>query len=91
MCYNYAQLSFFREKYILKITEIPDNEQNYTVLYSIVNGTDIYYDYKNKTFTDVIRLSFKAERYYNKWVECSKEAENCCENFMNSENVCPSK
>lgn len=47
-----------------------------------------FYDYTNVAAAEFLRNQFTDEIYYNKWVECSKAAVDCCKS-MNYENICP--
>ncbi|XP_044258670.1 corticotropin-releasing factor receptor 2-like [Tribolium madens] len=84
-CYQYEK----RLKFKYNFTVIPYDSWYIPVTF-IDNKTDFFWwDFLNKTSLSYIRASFKSDTIFEKWKTCAREAINCCDYFMTSENIIP--
>lgn len=54
------------------------------------NQTSFAFDYTNNEYSAYVKESFASEAFFEMWVDCAEEADECCAFHMNEENVYPS-
>ncbi|GJQ87240.1 hypothetical protein Trydic_g8469 [Trypoxylus dichotomus] len=86
-CYNYTNPSRLNHVLPGRITSL----RNYTIHYVVLNGTNIAFDFESQYYLDLIRLLFRNDRYFNFWLDCSKSAVECCDEYLNSTNIFPTE
>ncbi|RZC36468.1 corticotropin-releasing factor receptor 2, partial [Asbolus verrucosus] len=97
-CYYYTNTYRLNFKYDFML--LPYNDKlnvkgtrqviTYMLPLQLANGTEFWYDYLNETSLSFIKPSFRTDHFFKLWMSCCQEAIDCCDNFMNNENIYPS-
>ncbi|CAG9769263.1 unnamed protein product [Ceutorhynchus assimilis] len=88
-CYNYTNDARFNKKLKYNLN-FSFNCKGYTLKLpvAIVNESTIaMYDYGDSESVNLLKNSFKTEKMFDNYLKCCRDAEYCCANSMNDENL----
>ncbi|KAH1022500.1 hypothetical protein HUJ04_011893 [Dendroctonus ponderosae] len=90
LCYNYTNSARFSQKFnaTFKYVNCSGTIYHRPVPAAVVDNTTIaLFDYKHEESAALLRKSFKTDELFDNFVKCCEEAEDCCTNAMNNENI----
>ncbi|CAG9864126.1 unnamed protein product [Phyllotreta striolata] len=88
-CYCYTNPNRFNRKYAVNVLhQIDINGDKVNVPGVLLpNNITINFDYTDEASLRYIRKSFKNNIVFDNYMRCCREAENCCNNEMNNDNI----
>ncbi|XP_057667618.1 corticotropin-releasing factor receptor 1-like [Diorhabda carinulata] len=87
-CYNYTNSARLLKRYEIVSNEIIFNNETIKIPMALV-GPNITasFNYKIQQDAEYIKQSFKNDDMFTNYLSCCQEAEDCCNNVMNNENI----
>lgn len=93
-CYNFTDPVRFKNKPLANLTNVQCQQySNKTFLLPILpydkddKNKFVFFNYTDEESNNVIKSLFRTEYFFELFLDCSKEAVNCCKNFMDNENI----
>ncbi|KAJ8962094.1 hypothetical protein NQ318_018048, partial [Aromia moschata] len=86
-CYNYTNSVRLTFKYNYTAYPVLCRGRQTSIPIAILNDSYAFFDYTNDTSMAYIRKSFKTDAVFYNFVNCCREAMNCCEYEMDETNI----